>query len=216
VGPAAGTGSKKKSLIAREQDRPDVKARRDAWHEALKATDPDTIVFLDESGARTDMTRTRGRAPKGIRVVEKVPAGHWTTTTMLAAVRTAGPLAGAMVGRPTDTDVFLTWIEHSLVPALRPGETVVMDNLSPHKNPRVRDWIESAGCRLLYLPPYSPDFNPIENLWSKVKSHLRSAAARTYDALQHAVTAALHAITPSDCQGFYRHCGYATTKAALL
>ncbi len=203
-------------MIAREQDRPDVKARRDAWHDDLKDTDPDTIVFLDESGARTDMTRTRGRALKGVRVVEKVPAGHWTTTTMLAAVRTTGPLAGAMVSGATDTDVFLTWIEHALVPALRPGETVVMDNLPPHKSPGVRTMIESAGCRLLYLPPYSPDFNPIENLWSKVKSHLRSAAARTYDALQHAVTAALHAVTSSDCRGFFMNCGYATTKAEML
>lgn len=216
MGPKAGASFKKKSLIAGEQDRPDVKARRDVWHDELKDTDPATIVFLDESGARTDMTRTRGRAPRGVRVVEKVPAGHWKTTTMLAAVRTAGPLAGAVVGGATDTDVFLTWVEHALVPALRPGETVVMDNLPPHKNPRVKTLIESAGCRLLYLPPYSPDFNPIENMWSKVKSHLRSAAARTYEALQTAITDALHAVTPADCHGFFRNCGYAMTKAALL
>lgn len=162
------------------------------------------------------MTRTRGRALKGVRVIDKVPAGHWKTTTMLAAVRTDGPLAGVVVSGATDTDVFLTWIEHALVPALRRGETVVMDNLPPHKNPRVRQLIESAGCRLLYLPPYSPDFNPIENLWSKVKSHLRSAAARTYDALQEAVTDALHAVTPTDCRGFFKHCGYAMTKDAML
>jgi len=198
-------------LIAREQERPDVKARRDAWHEQFQEIDPGTIVCLDESGARTDMTRTRGRAPKGVRVVEKVPAGHWTTTTMLAAVRTSGPLAGATVSGATDTDVFLTWIEHALVPALRPGETVVLDNLPPHKSPRVAELIESAGCRLLYLPPYSPDFNPIENMWSKVKTHLRAAAARTYEALQQAFTDALHAVTPSDCQGFFRHCGYNAT-----
>lgn len=157
------------------------------------------------------MTRTRGRAPKGVRVVEKVPGGHWTTMTMLAAVRTAGPLAGAMVRGATDTDVFLTWVEHALVPALRVGETVVMDNLPPHKSPRVRQLIEAAGCRLLYLPPYSPDFNPIENMWSKVKACLRSAAARTHDALEQAVTDALHAITPNDCRGFFRHCGYNAT-----
>ena len=207
----AGPGSQKKSLVAAEQDRPDVKARRDVWHEQLKDTDPDTIVFLDESGARTDMTRTRGRAPKGERVTDKVPCGHWKTTTMLAAVRTAGPLAGAVVSGATDTDVFLTWVGHALVPHLRPGETVVMDNLPPHKSPRVRALIESAGCRLLYLPPYSPDFNPIENLWGKVKARLRSAAARTYAALQQAVTDALHAVTPADCRGFFRHCGYHAT-----
>lgn len=157
------------------------------------------------------MTRTRGRAPRGERVVEKVPAGHWRTTTMLSAVRTAGPLAGAVVSGAVDTDVFLTWVEHALVPHLLPGETVVMDNLPPHKNPRVRELIESAGCRLLYLPPYSPDFNPIEPMWSKVKSHLRSAAARTYETLQQAVTDALHAVTASDCRGFFRHCGYPAT-----
>ena len=157
------------------------------------------------------MTRTRGRAPKGERVAEKVPAGHWTTTTMLAAVRTAGPLAGAVVTGATDTDVFLTWVEHALVPALVPGETVVMDNLRPHKNPRVRELIEAAGCRAVYLPPYSPDLNPIENMWSKVKSHLRSAAARTYEALQQAVTDAMHAVTAADCHGFFRHCGYPAT-----
>lgn len=193
-----------------------MKARRDIWHQDLQDIDPDTLVFLDESGARTDMTRTRGRAARGERVVEKLPAGHWTTTTMLAAVRTGGPLAGAMIGGATDTDVFLTRLEQALLPALKPGETVVMDNLPPHKNPRVRQLIESAGCRLLYLPPYSPDFNPIENLWSKVKSLLRSAAARTHEALQQAVANALHAVTPRDCRGFFRHCGYATTKAALL
>lgn len=157
------------------------------------------------------MTRTRGRAPKGERVVEKVPAGHWKATTMLSAVRTTGPLAGAVLSGAVDTDAFLTWIEHALVPHLLAGETVVMDNLPPHKNPRVRELIEQAGCRLLYLPPYSPDYNPIEPMWSKVKSHLRSAAARTYDALQQAVTDALHAVTPSDCRGFFRHCGYPAT-----
>lgn len=157
------------------------------------------------------MTRTRGRALKGQRVVEKVPAGHWKTTTMLSAVRTAGPLAGAVVSGAVDTDAFLTWVQYALVPHLRRGETVVMDNLPPHKNPRVRELIEAAGCRLLYLPPYSPDYNPIENMWSKVKSHLRSAAARTYEALQKAVTNALHAVTPSDCRGFFRNCGYPAT-----
>lgn len=193
-----------------------MKARRDVWHEDLAGVDPRTLVFLDESSARTDMARTRGRAPRGERVVEKVPAGHWQTTTMLSAVRADGPLAGAVVSGAADTAVFLTWVEHALVPHLRPGETVILDNLKPHHAPKVRELIEAAGCRLLYLPPYSPDFNPIENMWSKVKGHLRSAAARTYEALQQAVTDALHAVTPADCRGFFRHCGYATTKAALL
>ncbi|HEV7300621.1 MAG TPA: transposase [Tepidisphaeraceae bacterium] len=123
--------------------------------------------------------------------------------------RTGGPLAGAVVvDGATDTGVFVAWVEHALVPHLRPGETVVMDNLRPHHSPRVRELIESMCCRMLYLPPYSPDFNPIEPMWSKVKGHLRSAAARTYEALQQAVTDAPHAVTPNDCHGFFRHCSY--------
>ena len=212
----AGAGPQKKSLRAAEQDRPDVKARRDAWHGDLAGADPHAIVFLDESGARTDMTRTRGRAARGERVVETVPAGRWKATTMLAAVRTAGPLAGAVVAGATDTDVFLAWVEHALVPHLRRGETVAMDNLSPHKNPRVRELVESAGCRLLYLPPYSPDFNPIEMIWSKIKRLLRSAAARSIDALHEAFGAAMAAVTPGDILGCFRHCGYATTSGAPL
>lgn len=168
------------------------------------------LVFLDESGAKTNMTRTHGRAPRGVRVVDKVPHGHWKTTTMISAVRTAGPFAAAVVSGATDTDVFLAYVEHALMPELHAGDVVVMDNLAPHKHPMVRTLIESTGATLLYLPPYSPDLNPIENMWSKVKRHLRSVAARTYKALQEAVTDALIRVTPTDCQGFFRHCGYAT------
>jgi transposase len=167
------------------------------------------LVFLDESGAKTNMTRTRGRAPRGVRVIDKVPHGHWATTTMISAIRTTGPCAAAVVTGATDSDVFLAYVQHVLVPELKPGDVVILDNLQPHKAKGVREMIEAAGAKLLYLPPYSPDFNPIENMWSKVKQHLRSAAARTFDALQEAVTAALETITPSDCAGYFRHCGYA-------
>lgn len=187
-----------------------MKEARQTWHVQLEDVPVEKLVFLDESGAKTNMTRTHGRAPRGVRVVEKVPHGHWKTTTMISAVRTSGPFAAAVVGGATDTDVFLAYVEQALVPELREGEVVVMDNLSPHKHPRVRELIESAGARVLYLPPYSPDYNPIENMWSKVKSYLRSAAARTYEALLQAISAALAAITPEDCRGFFRHCGYAT------
>jgi len=169
---------------------------------------PEQLVFIDESGARTSMTRTRGRAMRGQRVVEKVPHGHWKTTTMISAIRTSGPCAAATISGATDSEIFRTYVQDVLVPELRVGDVVVMDNLQPHKASGVQEMIESAGARLLYLPPYSPDYNPIENMWSKVKQHLRSAAARTFEALLDAITAALASITVDDCQGFFRHCGY--------
>jgi len=185
-----------------------VKAARELWHEHLKDVRVERLVFLDESGAKTNMMRTRGRAPRGVRVIDKVPHGHWRTTTMISAIRTAGPFAAALVSGATDGDVFLAYVEHALVPELRPGDVVILDNLQPHKATGVRERIEGVGARLLYLPPYSPDFNPIENMWSKVKQHLRSAAARTFEALQAAVWTALDRVTPSDCAGYFRHCGY--------
>ena len=196
-----------------------MKAARELWHAHLKLKDVplEKLVFIDESGAKTNMTRTRGRAPRGVRVIERTPHGHWSTTTMIAAIRTSGPFAQALVRGATDSDVFRCYVEHALVPQLTPGDVVILDNLQPHKAQGVREMIEAAGATLLYLPPYSPDFNPIENMWSKVKQHLRSAATRTVEALQQAVWSALDTITPSDCLGFFRHCGYpATSKGAPL
>src|SRR3954453_14355875 len=208
---SAGTGFKKKAVPAAEQDRPDVKEKRGCWHEQLQGIDPDRFVFIDESGAKTNMTRTRGRAPRGVRVIEPVPHGHWQTTTMIAAVRTTGPCAAAVVSGATDSDVFRAYVQHVLVPDLKIGDVVVMDNLQPHKAAGVREMVEAAGATLLYLPPYSPDYNPIENMWSKGKQLPRSAAARTFQALQAAVWAALDAVTPDDCRGFFTHCGYSAT-----
>ena len=174
-------------------------------------------MFLDESGAQTSMTRTRGRAPRGQRVVAKVPGGHWTIVTMISAVRSSGPFAAATIVGATDSDVFRAYVNEVLAPHLRPGDVVVMDNLSPHKAAGVREAIEGAGATLRYLPPYSPDFNPIENMWSKVKGVLRSLAARTVDALHDAIGAALSTVTPADCVGFFHHCGYpATSNGAQL
>ena len=169
-------------------------------------------MFLDESGAQTSMTRTRGRAPRGQRVVAKVPGGHWTVVTMISAVRTSGPFAAASIVGATDSDVFRTYVREILAPQLRPGDVVVMDNLTPHKASGVREAIEAAGATLRYLPPYSPDFNPIENLWSKVKGKLRSLAARTIDTLHDAIADALTTVTPADCVGFFRHCGSLDTS----
>jgi transposase len=169
-------------------------------------------VFLDESGAQTSMARTRGRAPKGERVVAKVPGGHWHIVTMISAVRTSGPFAAASIVGATDSDVFRAYVREVLVPQLRPGDVVMMDNLAPHKAAGVREAIESAGAELRYLPPYSPDFNPIENVWSKVKGRLRSLAARTVDSLHDAIGAAVATVTPNDCVGFFQHCGYAASS----
>ena len=169
-------------------------------------------MFLDESGSQTSMTRTRGRASKGQRVVAKVPGGHWKIVTMISAIRTAGPFAAASLVGATDSDVFRVYVSEVLAPQLRPGDIVVMDNLTPHKASGVREVIESVGAELRYLPPYSPDFNPIENMWSKVKGKLRSLAARSIDSLHDAIGTALATVTPSDCIGFFRHCGYFDTS----
>jgi transposase len=185
-----------------------VAERRRHWHEQLKHVDPKRLVFIDESGAKTNLTRTRGRAPRGQRVIERVPHGRWQTTTIISAVRTSGPCASFVVNGATDSDVFRCYVRHVLTPELKAGDVVVLDNLQPHKASGVREMIEAAGATLIYLPPYSPDFNPIENMWSKVKQHLRSAAARTYDTLLAAIAAALRTIALDDCLGFFRHCGY--------
>lgn len=186
-----------------------MKEQRQHWHEHFKDIDPKRLVFIDESGAKTNMTRTRARAPRGQRAIERVPHGHWQTTTMISAIRTTGPCAAAVVSGATDSEVFLAYVQHVLVPQLQAGDVVILDNLQPHKPQQVREMIEAAGAELLYLPPYSPDFNPIENMWSKVKQHLRSAAARTFDALLEAIDAGLGSISAQDCTGFFRNCGYA-------
>lgn len=167
-------------------------------------------MFLDESGVSTDMTRLRGRASVGERLVAKVPGGHWHTSTIIAAVRLSGVFAPAIFDGPTDSDVFAAYVQQVLVKGLRPGDVVVMDNLAPHKITGVKVAIEAAGAKVLYLPPYSPDFNPIECLWSKVKQYLRSLNARTFDTLSNGVAAALDTVTTSDCRGFFSNCGYDT------
>lgn len=157
------------------------------------------------------MTRLYGRAPRGERVVEAVPHGRWTTTTILSAIRVDGVAAAMLTEGAVDGTVFRGFVEWRLLPALRRGDIVVMDNLAAHKRADVVALIESAGAEVWFLPPYSPDLNPIEMAWAKVKALLRRAAARTTDALYDAVAEALRAITPADCQGFFRACGYRVT-----
>lgn len=165
-------------------------------------------MFVDESGATTEMTRRYGRAPGGQRVREAMPAGHWRTLTVLGAMSAAGLIAAMTIEAPTDRDVFLGYLEQVLCPRLKPGQIVVMDNLSSHKVAGVCDLIQAAGAELLYLPPYSPDFNPIEKCWSKLKQKLRSLRARSFDALETAVANALPDISPQNAEAWFKHCGY--------
>jgi transposase len=197
-----------------------VSEQRNDWMRTLTdACDGDfaRVLFLDETGAMTNLVRSHGRSAEGSRCVGHAPAGHWKVMTAVAAIRLDGGLtASATVPCPMDGELFCAYVEQALVPVLRGGDVVVMDNLPSHKPPRVRELIESAGAKLLYLPPYSPDFNPIEMIWSKVKRLLRSAAARTVDTLHDAFGTALAAVTTRDILGCFRHCGYATTSGAPL
>ena len=168
------------------------------------------LVFVDESGANTQMTRRYGRSPVGQRLVCSVPHGHYHTTTLIAAVRLQGPQAPWLFAGPMDGELFLAWVKQGLVPELQRDDVVILDNLATHKVAGVREAIESAGARLEYLPPYSPDLNPIENLWSKVKQGLKSHAPRTARQLLKAAGAAFATVTPADCHGFFLHAGYAT------
>jgi transposase len=154
------------------------------------------------------MTRLRGRAPRGERLVDKVPHGHWKTTTLIAALGISGMRCSTVVDGAVNGDVFEAFVEQVLVPELRRGDVVVMDNLSSHKRERVRQLIEATGARLVFLPPYSPDLNPIEQIFAKVKQLLRSLACRTRDALWNAMQSVLDKVTPSDATNCFKHCGY--------
>jgi transposase len=172
------------------------------------AIEIERLVFLDETGATTQMTRHYGRAPGGQRVREATPQSHWQTLTLLAALTTRGLEAPMTIPEPTDADIFLAYGEQVLCPRLRPGQMVILDNLSAHKVAGVRQLIEATGARLLYLPPYSPDLNPIEQAWSKIKQVLRSLKARTAEALENAVAEALKTITAENAIAWFAHCGY--------
>ena len=166
----------KKSAHAAEQDRPDVLKRREAWFEGQLDLDPERLVFIDETWASTNMARLRGRAPKGERLRAGIPHGHWKTTTFVAGLRLTGLVAPMVLDGPINRNAFQPYVDQVLVPALSPGDVVVMDNLGSHKGPAVRRAIEAASARLLYLPPYSPDFNPIEN----ASLSLRTAPTEPY------------------------------------
>lgn len=185
-----------------------MKVQRDQWHQDMPGLDVQRLVFLDESGAKTNMTRQYGRSFDGQRLVDAAPQGHWCTTTMLSGIRVDGSTAPMVIEGPTDADVFQAYVEQNLVPELRPGDIVVMDNLAPHKKAAVIAAIEAVGAEVKFLPPYSPDLNPIEKMWSKIKAHLRKAKARTWEALVAAIKAALEEVSASDARNWFTSCGY--------
>jgi transposase len=179
--------------------------------------DPGRFVFLDETGLNTAMTRLYGRAPRGQRLVESVPEAHWQTTTLISAVRRDGVVASLEFPGATDALAFRTYIDRVLVPALRPGDIVVLDNLAAHRARGVARALRKAGAGVWYLPPYSPDLQPVEKIWAKVKALVRKAKARTTEALGEAIAQALQAVTPQDCQGCFASCGsHATPECETL
>ena len=197
-------------LHATEQLRPDVKRKRTWWKRVMLKRLASRFVFIDETAVNTKMVRLYGRAPRGQRVIGRVPHGHWKTTTFVAALRYDHVTAPLVVDGPMNGDVFVAWVQQQLVKTLRRGDIVVMDNLSAHKRLEVREAIEEAGAELSYLPPYSPDLNPIELLYSKIKSRLRKAAKRTITDLWQLLGEIPDHVSKKECRNYFRHFGYDT------
>lgn len=195
-------------IKAAEQDRPDVAEQRARWAVWQTGLNPDRLVFIDETWAKTNMTRPRGRSLQGTRLVDKTPHGHWKTTTFMAALRTCGLTAPLVIDGAINGEIFLAYVRQHLTPTLHEGDIVIMDNLSSHKRVGVKEAIESKGASLVYLPPYSPDFNPIEQAFSKFKWLLRSAKERTVETLWKTCGQLLDRFGESECRNYIRHCGY--------
>jgi transposase len=198
-------------MVASERDRPDVARRRMQWIKYRGLIDPARLVFLDETWAKTNMAPLRGWAPKGQRLEGKVPFGHWQTSTFIAALRNDRVEAPWLLNGPINGESFLVYVEKVLVPTLKPGDVVVMDNLGSHKSKAVRQAIRAVGAKLLFLPKYSPDLNPIEQLFSKLKHHLRKAAERTYGAVCDAIGHILPTVSATECQNYLVNAGYGQT-----
>ena len=182
--------------------------RRAEWREAQRDFDPDRLEFIDETWASTAMARIRGRAPRGERLRMAIPHGHWKTTTFVAGLRNSGVVAPMVLDGPINGAAFQTYVDQVLVPDLRPGDIVVMDNLGSHKGAGIRAAIEAAGASLLYLPPYSPDLNPIENAFAKLKAMMRKAAERTIEGLWSSIGRLIDAFNLTECSNFFRNAGY--------
>ena len=204
--------AQKKSLHAAEQQRPDVAAAREVWRERQPSLDPDRLVFIDETWATTNMTRRYGRAPRGQRLVAPVPHGHWKTSTFVAGLRTNGLTAPLVVDGAMNGDIFRSYVEQVLAPTLGPGDIVILDNLGSHKVAGVREGIEARGASLVYLPPYSPDLNPIEQAFAKLKALLRKIAARTVSALWDALGDIVQRFNPQECVNYLANTGYVPVK----
>ena len=213
---AIEAGAKKKSTHAAERDRPDVAARRAVWFDRFARRRVADLIFLDEFGANTKMQRTHGRALPGERVVDRVPHGHYKTISTIAVLSAQGILTSASFDGGTTAARFVEFIRDNLMPLLRRGQVLVLDNLAAHNDRRVDELVESAGCVVMRLPPYSPDFNPIENAISKIKTLLRKLARRTVPRLFNGIVEALRSVTSADAKGFIAHCGYATKRRKPL
>jgi transposase len=209
---APQAASEKKTLRAAEQERPEIAAEREAYRQQMSDMPAERLVFLDESGVTTKMARTHARAPRGQRAYGSIPLGSWQRLTVLGALACDGLVATMSIEASTSTPVLLAYLEQVLVPKLqqvKPDAILVMDNLRPHRATEVRDLLDRAGMGLLYLPRYSPEFNPIEPAWAKVKERLKAKAPRTLEALEAELKPALDTITAKDAKGWIRHAGYA-------
>lgn len=200
----------KKSSRAAEQDRVDVARQRADWRSSQETVDPERLIFLDETSLKTNLTRLRGWAEGGGRLVEATPAGKWNTNTLVQAVALDGTRAAMLLDGPMNGDSFAGFCDWLLAPSLHPGDLVVLDNLSSHKSLAATKAIESVGARFIYLPPYSPDLNPIENIFSKFKQLIRAIRPRSFKEIVKATASILPKITLDDIESIYAHCGYAT------
>jgi transposase len=201
----------KKSSRAAEQDRPDVAQQRADWRDSQHQVDPERLVFVDETGVKTDLSRVRGWAECGARLVEAIPYGRWETSTLVHAVALDGTRAAMVLDGPLNSVCFTGFCEQCLAPALRPGDVVVLDNLASHKSSSAMAAVEKVGARLVYLPPYSPDLNPIENIFSKLKQLIRGCRPRNWRQIIKATKQALLSLTQNDLYNAFEHCGYKAT-----
>jgi transposase len=199
---------KKKTQRAAEQDRPDVAQARQSWRSTQPSLKASKLVFVDETWASTNMARRYGRCQRGERLVSPVPYGHWKTTTLIAALRYDGLTAPFVLDGPINGEWFLIYVEEVLAPTLSPGDTVIIDNLPSHKVAGIREAIEARGARLIYLPPYSPDLNPIEQVFAKLKALLRKAAARSIETLCRVIGRLIKRFTPEECANYFANLGY--------
>ena len=198
-------------MLPTEQDRPDIALKRARWRRHQAKIAPERLVFIDETWAKTNMARTHGRCRRGQRLQAKLPHGHWKTLTFLAALRCDKITAPCVMDGPINGRSFRAYVEQFLVPTLKPGDIVILDNLGSHKGQAVRDAIRKAGAKLFFLPPYSPDLNPIEQVFAKLKTLLRKAAERTVDATWKRIGSLLDQFSAQECANYLRNSGYAST-----